>query len=429
MISSILLINLKGEILIWRAYKDNVSRADWQAFATQVVQSKESREKPVQTISGTHFIYTTQGDIVLVAATKENINVMLVLKLLFKMVEIFKAYFGGLFDENQVKKNFVVIYELLDEIIDYGIPQILEVDVLKKYITQGGAKTIDLNDQEQLKKITVQATGVCSWRAEGIKHRKNEVFIDVVENINVLMSTKRERLRADVSGEILVNCKLSGMPECKFGMNDKLVMSADSRVRSSDKGIALDDYRFHQCVRLSKFDVDREITFIPPDEPFTLMTYRITDNIESPFKLIPNVKVLGRNRLELSLQVTAMYDRNIEASNVRIDFPCPKNTAKGHIPNPGHGKARYDPVQGAVIWRIRRFPGRHEYNLLAEVELASTISEKQWVRPPITMAFDVPQFTASGLRVRFLKVQEKSNYKPVKWIRYLTRAGSYQHRI
>ena len=57
---------------------------------------------------------------------------------------------------------------------------------------QGGAKNIDLNDQEQLKKITVQAvfdaataqqlvevplsqaTGVCSWRAEGIKHRKNE---------------------------------------------------------------------------------------------------------------------------------------------------------------------------------------------------------------------------------------------------------------
>ena len=30
--------------------------------------------------------------------------------------------------------------------------------------------------------------------------------------------------------------------------------------------------RFHQCVRLSKFDVDREITFIPPDEPFQLMT-------------------------------------------------------------------------------------------------------------------------------------------------------------
>jgi AP-2 complex subunit mu-1 len=430
MISSILLINLKGEILILRAYKDNVQRAELQGFCSRVVAAKEARDKPIQNINGCHFIHTTHGDIVLVAATKDNANVVLVLKLLYKMVELFKAYFGGPPDEAMIRRNFVLIYELLDEIIDYGYPQILEADVLKKYITQGGAKTgVDLNDSEQLKKITVQATGVCSWRAEGIRYRKNEVYIDVVENVNVLMSAKRERLRADVAGQIIVKCQLSGMPECKFGMNDKLIMSGDQRARTSDKGIALDDFRFHQCVRLSKFDVDREITFIPPDGTFELMTYRITENIESPFKLLPNVKVLSRNRLELSLQITAMYERNITATNVQITFPCPKNTARGQVHNAGHGKAKYEPPQGAITWKIKRFPGRHEYSLLAEVELASTVTDKQWVRPPITMSFEVPQFTASGLRVRFLKVQEKSNYKPVKWIRYLTRAGSYQHRI
>mmetsp|Transcript_56113 Transcript_56113/g.121397 ORF Transcript_56113/g.121397 Transcript_56113/m.121397 type:complete len:430 (-) Transcript_56113:85-1374(-) len=429
MISSILLVNLKGEILIWRAYKDDVSRAEWEGFCNRVIAAKEARDKPVQGINGCHFVHITASDIVLVAATKDNVNVVLVLKLLYKMVELFKSYFGGAFDENQVRRNFVLIYELLDEIIDYGYPQILESDILKRYITQGGAKTVNLNDQEQLKKITVQATGICSWRAEGIKYRKNEVYIDVIENVNILMSAKRERLRADVSGQIIVKCQLSGMPECKFGMNDKLVMSTEQRQRSWDKGIALDDYRFHQCVRLSKFDMDREITFIPPDGSFELMTYRITENIESPFKLLPNVKVLGRNRLELSLQVTAMYDRNITATHVRIDFPCPKNTARGHIHNIGKGKARYEPSQAAVIWRIPKFPGRQEYSMLAEVELASTVTDKQWVRPPIQMSFDVPQFTASGLRVRFLKVQEKSNYKPVKWIRYVTKAGAYQHRI
>merc|ERR1712032_1504316 len=429
MISSILLINLKGEILILRAYKDDVSRAELQVFCNRVVAAKESRDKPVQNLNGCHFIHIQNGDIVLVAATKANVNVVLVLKLLYKMVELFKAYFGGALDENQIRRNFVLIYELLDEIIDYGYPQILEPDVLKKYITQGGAKNIDLNDQEQLKKITVQATGVCSWRAEGIKYRKNEVYIDVVENVNILMSAKRERLRADVSGQILVKCHLSGMPECKFGMNDKLVMSGDQqRPRATDKGIALDDYRFHQCVRLSKFDVDREITFIPPDGVFELMTYRITENIDSPFKLMPNVKVLGRNRIELSLQVTAVYDRNITATNVCISFPCPKNTARAtsHADN---GKARYEPSQGAVLWRIRKFPGKVEFKVDVDVELADRVTDKQWVRPPITMNFDVPQFTSSGLRVRFLKIQEKSNYKPIKWIRYLTRAGSFQHRI
>ena len=38
-------------------------------------------------------------------------------------------------------------------------------------------------------------------------------------------------------------------------------------------------------------------------------------------------------------------------------------------------------------------------------------------------------FTASGLRVRFLRVAEKSGYKPTKWIRYITKAGEYLHRL
>jgi hypothetical protein len=44
-----------------------------------------------------------------------------------------------------MKKNFVVIYELLDEIMDYGVPQITEVDLLKAYIQSGGTPKA-LND-------------------------------------------------------------------------------------------------------------------------------------------------------------------------------------------------------------------------------------------------------------------------------------------
>jgi len=427
MISSILFINQKGEILIWRAYKDNVSKQDWHNFSSQVVAAKENRDKPVQAIGGCHFVFITVGDVVITAATKDNVNVVLVLKLLYKMVDLFKSYFSGPFDENQVRQNFVLIYELLDEIIDYGYPQILEVDVLKRYITQGGARSIDLNDQEQLKKITVQATGVCSWRAEGIKHKKNEVYIDVIESVNILISAKKERLRADVSGQIKVKCLLSGMPECKFGMNDKLIASSE-RAKGPGPGIAMDDYRFHQCVRLSKFDVDREITFIPPDGVFELMTYRITENIESPFKLMPDVKMMGRNRLSMSLQVSSLYDHNITATSVMITIPCPKHAARA-TSRADYGKARFEPSQGAVVWRISKFRGKVEYKVDADVELADRVTDKQWVRPPITMSFQVPQFTASGLRVRFLKIQEKSNYKPIKWIRYLTEAGTFQHRI
>jgi len=36
-------------------------------------------------------------------------------------VKISKAYFGD-FNENCIKNNFVLIYEILDEVMDYGIP-------------------------------------------------------------------------------------------------------------------------------------------------------------------------------------------------------------------------------------------------------------------------------------------------------------------
>lgn len=45
------------------------------------------------------------------------------------------------------------------------------------------------------------------------------------------------------------------------------------------------------------------------------------------------------------------------------------------------------------------------------------------------MDFQVLMFTSSGLLVRFLKVFEKSGYQSVKWVRYMTKAGSYQIRV
>ena len=43
---------------------------------------------------------------------------------LLQVVNLFKSYFGGDFSEQSIKNNFVLIYELLDETLDYGFPQV-----------------------------------------------------------------------------------------------------------------------------------------------------------------------------------------------------------------------------------------------------------------------------------------------------------------
>jgi AP-2 complex subunit mu-1 len=59
----------------------------------------------------------------------------------------------------------------------------------------------------------------------------------------------------------------------------------------------------------------------------------------------------------------------------------------------------------------------------------STRSDARWVPPPSTLSFSVPGHSATGLRVRYLRVQEKANYAVVKWVRYALVSGAYEARM
>lgn len=80
--------------------------------------------------------------------------------------------------------------------------------------------------KEETSQITSQVTGQIGWRREGIKYRRNELFLDVLESVNLLMSPQGQVLSAHVAGRIVMKSYLSGMPECKFGINDKVLMES-----------------------------------------------------------------------------------------------------------------------------------------------------------------------------------------------------------
>lgn len=67
-----------------------------------------------------------------------------------------------------------------------------------------------------------QVTGAVGWRKDTIKYKKNEVFLDIVEQVSMLMSSKGQVLRADVNGKVIMKAFLSGMPDVKLGLNDKV---------------------------------------------------------------------------------------------------------------------------------------------------------------------------------------------------------------
>jgi AP-2 complex subunit mu-1 len=50
----------------------------------------------------------------------------------------------------------------------------------------------------------------------------------------VLISNRGTVLKSDVIGQVVVKTQLSGMPECKFGINDKLLIRESSNGQAAE---------------------------------------------------------------------------------------------------------------------------------------------------------------------------------------------------
>jgi len=435
-ISGVLVLTQRGDVLVSKFFRDDVTshRGVSEAFRLKVICSKDVRS-PIDSITNTSFMHIKVEDLYVVAVTTSNVDACMVFEVLYSFVRIVRK-FSGRFDDQSLRRNFILAYEVLEEILDYGYPQSSDTDSLKPFITQRGKIKPKQLRADNASKITIQATGAIPWRARDIKYKRNQIYIDVIESVNLLMSAQGNILNADISGQILMKCYLSGMPECTFGMNDKIPIDspAPGLAKGAPRGgVELNDVNFHQCVRLTKFESDREISFVPPDGEFELMRYRTTeirpDNL--PFTIISHVNEIGRARIEVEITVTSTFNPKLAGLHVKIKIPTPKNTAVCKTILKGAGKARYNSEVGGILWQIRRFPGRCKYLLRANIELIQNVSveQKAWSRPPISLEFQVPMMTASGLQVKFLRVVEKSGYTTIKWVRYLTKAGNYQYRI
>lgn len=165
-----------------------------------------------------------------------------------------------------------------------------------RYITQESHKL------EIQARPPIAVTNAVSWRSEGIRYRKNEVFLDVIESLNLLVSANGNVLRSEILGAIKMKCYLSGMPELRLGLNDKVMFETTGRA-TRGKAVEMEDVKFHQCVRLSRFENDRTISFIPPDGEFELMSYRLNTTVKPLIWVECLVESHSGSRIEYMLKV------------------------------------------------------------------------------------------------------------------------------
>jgi AP-1 complex subunit mu len=254
----------------------------------------------------------------------------------------------------------------------------------------------------------------------------NEVFVDVIEKVNILVGRNDAVVQNELIGEVTLTCYLSGMPELRIGLNDVLVREYSER-REAQTDVTrrlfdLEDVKFHRCVRISQDEKDRSITFVPPDGQFNLLKYRMSSRLPPIIQVRTAVERFEGSRVELQIVARAEFKSSTVAQNVRLIVPVPPDVDSPKAQCTA-GKMSYLPKDDTFVWTIKRFPDGQQYSLRAHFGLPSVEREGEETTTPVSLAFEIPYYTVSGLQVQYLMVAEKKGYQAVSWVRYMTVSG------
>ena len=206
MLSQFFILSARGDTIITRDCKINtpsltiIVRLDLGRETSEIFFRKvkfwQGDPPPCFNVDGINYFYTKKFGIYFVATTKANVSPSYVMDILYRMMKVFRD-FCGVLNEESIRKNFVLIYEIIDEIIDYGHPQLITTEHIKQYIINEPI----LIQQKQPGKTssftpsifssnTISSTAIQRPLSQitDKKNMKNEIFVDIFEKLSVSYS-------------------------------------------------------------------------------------------------------------------------------------------------------------------------------------------------------------------------------------------------
>jgi AP-4 complex subunit mu-1 len=454
-ISQIFILSSRGDKLVFKDYRQDVPRNSDEAFFRKFKfwdgtnhQAPLGDCPPFFTEKGILFAFVRRHGMLFVATSRHNASPSYLGEVLSRTVKIMKDFLGVMSEES-IRKNFVMCYEILDEVVDSGAVQELNSERLRPYIFNEPIKvedTISATAQQgsdsffsrikrgEFIERTKKAGAAQQSIVTGSKERKNEIYIDIIERLNCVFDANGTVIASEVDGSITMKSFLAGTPDLFLGLNEDLVVGrADSRSRYST--VCLDSVNFYEALDYSRFESERTLMMRPPDGEFTVMNYRLTgDTFTQPFRVIPSIIMESTYKAELTVRIRADIPSTTAGIQVAVRVPVPKvTTSIGVEFGIGATGQTYEYKQGEkyVIWYIQKFAGNTEQ--MCKIRISTGAPFSPTVRKeigPISMNFEVPMHNVSGLGIKFLRIEERSqSYNPQRWVRNITQANSYVTRV
>jgi len=440
-LSQFYLLSPRGDSIIFKEYRNELHKGTAEIFFRNVKfwKGKQQDAPPIFNKDGVNYIWLKKNGLYFVFNTVRNISPCYVMELLIRLTKVLKDYCGVITEES-IRTNFILIYELLDEILDFGYIQGTSTELLKAYVFNEPAMVEKPKSSFKIPNINPKTTPSTSvnkpitFKDKKGKKQKNEIFVDIHERITITFNNNGYVLNSSIDGTIQMKSYLAGNPDLNLALNEELIIANENSTGNVGHGmVEIDDCNFHECVKLEDFESLRLLSFKPPEGEFVVMNYRITSDFRTPFRIFPFFELSSPYKMELIVKIRADIPEHNYGGNVIVQFPVPKTTSNVST-TIGVGavgqQADYDTKERKVVWKIKKFPGGTEQTLRTRITLstAHSLSVRKEVGP-VSMQFEIPMYNPSGLKVRYLRIQENPNYNPYRWVRYVTRSQSYVCRL
>jgi len=414
MIQSLFILDSLGNVIIEKNFRGIISRVVVDQFWDEVLKYSPylSEVPPVLSLTRYYLIHVQKSSLFFLAIVARDLPPLIVIEFLNRVSNIFSDYFFNL-NEYVLKDNFITAYQLLDEMNDGGMPFTLEPNILQDMIEPptiiNQTTNMVLGPGNTIKETLPDGTlSQVPWRRANVKHATNEIYIDIIDEIDGIMESNGALTTCRITGKVMIDCQLAGVP--------------DLLLRFQNPGI-MDDVSFHPCVRLNRWEREQVVSFVPPDGKFQLMEFRSKGNINLPLYFTPHV-LFGEATGTFSLRIGPKPVTEKAVEDIVLTVPFASN-CNGITLTSKFGSVDIDEVTKVCTWKIKQLPRQ------ATPVLEGTFAfdpETVPVKPAITVGFTVNMWSASGLKVDSLSLLNE-NYKHFKGVKSITKGGNLQIRL
>ncbi|KAJ3439332.1 ap-4 complex subunit mu-1 [Anaeramoeba flamelloides] len=395
MISEFFILSSRGDRIVYRNLRKEIKHNSAEILFRKLKFS-ETDCPPVFNEDGINYIYVSKSGMYFCCTTLVNISSSFIIEMINRIIQVIKDY-CEVINEEIVRKNNLLLYELVDEIIDYGLPQQTVSAQLDKFICSTPILEKDLN--KPMKKITRKKSSKLS------KKKQPTLLVNFEETQIIEIKKDGEMIRNEVTGLISMNNQVKESSDLTISFEPfSLGKEGNKKYRYTD--VMIEDILINIPCNSDNLTKPSPYIYIPrlPFGNFNFLKYRTSgDKLFKPFIVETDLKTFTKNKIDLRVSIKSAYNQKFFGP-VTVEIPAPEealSVSSTLTDNIGQ-KVVFNQKDKTILWTFEKLNGERDETLEAGIILRSGIENLKRVRSqlgPLVLTYQLPKISISGFAI------------------------------